>query len=205
MPRSDAMPTTTATGERLVYAPLARAFHWTVAPLVFITVPIGFIMVDREDVKIADDTARAAFEATTNLMFSWHKVIGITILALMIARLTYRLMHGAPGSEPTLESWQKGLSHAVHWTLYLLLIVVPIGGYLGIAYYPALDVFGIHLPGFGIQGDEKFAEKVFDAHKLGAKVLLGLVGLHLAAVVFHRFVRGDGVLARMWPGSGERD
>ena len=192
MPRTE-----TAKSERLVYSPTARAFHWAVAALVIITAPIGFIMADRGE--------RNIWDATTNNMYATHKAIGVVILLLMAARLTYRLMHGAPRFEPTLTSLQKGVSHAVHWTMYALLIMVPIGGYYGIAKYPALDVFGVKLPSFGITPDEKFAEQVFKLHGFAATVLLALVALHLAAAFHHTFVKGDGVLARMWPGAAGKD
>lgn len=201
MPRSDARNTPRPLDQPEVYSPIARAFHWSVAALVIITAPIGFIMVDREAAaeKMADGAEKAAFEATTNTMFSSHKLIGIVILTLMLARWAYRLTHGAPRSVPTIAAWQKGLSHAVHWSLYLLLVFVPIGGYLGIAYGGYLDVFGIHLPGFGIAKDEKLSELIFKLHGWGATVILGLVALHFAGAAYHTFGAGDGVLQRMWP------
>ena len=82
-------------------------------------------------------------DGLTNALYSSHKLLGIVILVLVVARLTYRLTHGAPPDEPTLEHWQNGASHATHWMLYLLLLVVPIGGYIGISLYPALDIFGL--------------------------------------------------------------
>ena len=190
MPRTETQ--TSAVAKPLVYSPVARAFHWTVALLVIITAPIGFVMADR--------AAHDIFDATTDTMYSTHKLIGLTILALMIARLAYRLTQGAPPSEPTLASWQKGLSHAVHWTLYLLLIAVPIGGYLGISYGDYLDIFGVKIPGL-VAKNEDMSKVIFKLHALGATVLLALVALHLAAVFHHAFNLCDGVLARMWPGA----
>jgi len=201
MPRSDE----NANALPLVYSAPARLLHWSVALLVLVTAPIGFVMVDRSDVKFADgDPTKAAFEAVTNTMYDWHKVIGITILALMVARLAYRLLHGAPRSEPTLAGWEKGLSHVVHWSIYALLFALPISGYLGISYGDYLNTFGVKLPGLVALHDgdnhEKISEQIFNLHKIGAIVVLTLVGLHIAAVLYHRFVRGDGVLSRMWPG-----
>ena len=193
MPRTETQ--TSAVAKPLVYSPVARTFHWTVALLVLITAPIGFIMADR--------AARDIFDATTDTMYSTHKLIGLTILTLMIARLTYRLTQGAPPSEPTLAPWQKGLSHAVHWTMYGLLLAVPIGGYLGISYGDYLDIFGVKIPGF-VAKNEDTAKAIFKMHALGATVLLSLVALHLAAVFHHFFILGDGVLARMWPGARKR-
>jgi len=201
MPRSDE---TTQMLPQVYRAP-ARALHWSIALLVLVTLPVGFIMVDRSDVKFADgDTTKAAFEATTNLMYDWHKVIGITILALMVARLAYRLIVGAPRSEPYLPSWEKGLSHAVHWSMYALLFAVPIAGYLGISYGDYLTTFGVKLPGLVAlhEGDnhDKISEQIFTLHKLGAIALVALVALHVAGALYHKLVRGDGVLNRMWPG-----
>lgn len=205
MPRADTASGTPAVTERLVYSGTARMLHWSVAALVLITAPIGFIMVDREDTKVADDV-KAAFEATTGMMFSWHKLIGIVILVLMLVRLAYRLTNGAPRSDPTLTSLEKGLSHATHWAMYLLLIAIPIGGYMGISYGGYLDLFGLHLPGLVANhegdGHDKIAEQIFKIHGWGATILLGLAGLHILAALYHRFVKGDAVLSRMMPGAG---
>jgi cytochrome b561 len=192
MPRSDALPHSSIKHKQLVYSPVARALHWTIAALVLITAPIGFIMTDRGE--------RNIWDATTNNMYSTHKLIGLFILALMVGRWVYRLSHGAPPSEPTLTPAQKGLSHAVHWSLYVLLIAVPIGGFLGISYFPALDIFGVKLPAL-VSPNEDLAKQIFKIHGFAATVLLGLVVLHIAAALYHGFVKSDGVLARMWPGS----
>lgn len=191
MPRSETTPTTASNQDpaNQVYSPTARAFHWSVALLVLITAPIGFQMAERGRANIWD--------ATTNTMYSTHKLIGLIILALMIARLAYRLMHGAPASYPTLTVPQKAISHAVHWSLYVLLIAVPIGGYLGISYYPALNIFGVAIPGL-VTPNEATAKQVFVIHGLAATALVGLIVMHLGGAAYHLLVKGDGVVGRMW-------
>jgi cytochrome b561 len=196
MPRTDASPNTSSRktyprSDALVYSPIARGLHWTVAALVLATAPIGLIMADRG--------ARDIWDATTNNLYSTHKLIGLTILALMIARLVYRVSHGAPAPEPTLTPLEKGLSTVVHWAIYVMLFAVPIGGYLGISYYPALDIFGVKVPGL-VTPNEDTAKAVFKLHGYGAFVLLGLVALHIAAALMHAIVKKDGVLGRMIPG-----
>ena len=91
-----------------------------------------------------------------------------------------------------------GISHGVHWLLYLLLIAIPIGGYIGISYGGYLDVFGIHLPAVTAK-DDKMAEMFFGYHGLAAQVLLALASLHIGAALFHKFVRKDRVVERMLP------
>ena len=191
MPRTDASPKTYPRSEALVYSPVARGLHWSVAVLVLVTAPIGLIMRDRG--------ARDIWDATTNNLYSMHKLIGLTILALMIARLFYRVSHGAPPPEPTLTPVEKGVSTVVHWAIYVMLFAVPIGGYLGISYYPALDIFGVKVPGL-VTPNEETAKAVFKLHGYGAIALLGVIALHIAAALMHGFVKKDGVLGRMIPG-----
>jgi cytochrome b561 len=196
MPRSETTPApansqnpATQDPAKQVYSSTARAFHWSIALLVLITAPIGFQMAERGRANIWD--------ATTNTMYSSHKLIGLIILALMIARLTYRLMHGAPASYPTLTTPQKAVSHAVHWSLYALLIAVPIGGYLGISYFPALDIFGVKIPGL-VTPNEATAKQVLAIHGIAATALIGLIALHLGGAAYHLIIKGDGVVGRMW-------
>jgi cytochrome b561 len=123
-------------------------------------------------------------------------------LLLILARLIYRLSHGAPPDEPTLEWWQKGAAHLNHWGLYLMLLVVPILGYVGISLYPALDIFGLFsLPGV-VAPNQDAAARVLYWHWLGALAIVLLVGVHVAAALFHYFIRKDGVLRRMWVRAG---
>lgn len=186
-----------------VYSGTARFFHWLVAGLILIQFPIGIYMTYRafEMPAGVDDKGQpkfGVFDAVTNTLYDSHKLIGVAILLIVVLRLFYRLTRGAPPSDTSLASWQKGLSHAVHWSLYLLLIVVPIGGYIATSYYGALSPFGVPLP--PVTGkDEKVAEEIFEMHEAGAFILIGLVAVHLLAAIYHRFIRKDRVVERMLP------
>jgi len=184
-------------GQATSYSTAARRFHWWTVLLVAVQAPLGLIMAYRGN-KLD------IWDGLTNTLYSSHKTLGILIFLLVLARLVYRLVHGAPPDEPTLEWWQKAASHATHWTLYLLLLVVPVIGYVGISRYPALDLFGIvTLPGI-VASDQEAAARAFYFHWLGAMLIVLLVGMHVAAALFHYFVRKDGVLARMWVRAGRR-
>lgn len=187
-----------SAGSTVAYSATARRFHWWTVAFVLIQIPLGLYMSYRGNVQ-------GIFDATTNFLYSWHKLFGMVILALVLARLIYRLVHGAPPDEPTIEPWQKGAAHATHWGLYLLLIAVPIGGWIGVSLYPALDIFGLFsLPGL-VAPDQAAASKVFYYHFLGALAIVALVGAHVGGALFHYFIRKDGVLARMLPAAGRRD
>lgn len=174
------------------YSAVARQFHWWTVAFVLVMIPTGLWMAARAEANLFDDF--------TNRLYDIHKLTGFLLLWLVLSRLIYRLAKGAPPSEPTLTAVQKGLSHAVHWLLYGLLIVVPVLGWLGVSLYPALGIGGLFsLPAL-TSPDQAASERVLSLHKTLALVTIGLIAVHLAAALFHRFVVKDGFFQRMWPG-----
>lgn len=174
-----------------IYSPAARRFHWWTVALILTQVPLGLYMAYRGNTL-------GIFDDLTNNLYSSHKLIGIIIFVVVAARLAYRLMHGAPADEPTLELWHKAASHFNHWGLYLLLLVTPIAGYIGISQYPALNIFGIPLPGIAAVNQDA-ASRTFLIHFWLALVLVAFVAIHVAAALYHYLIRRDNVLTRMLP------
>ena len=191
------MASSAAAGREATYSTGARHFHWWTVGLLAIQVPVGLYMVYRG--------SATNFDAMTNTLYSSHKLLGMVILVLVIARLIYRFSHGAPADEPTIEMWQKAASHATHWTLYLLLLLVPIVGWLGISLYGARDVFGLFsIPPLAAQ-NQAAAEGMLLLHKYLAYLTIAVIGAHVGGALFHYFIRKDGVLMRMLPWAGRRD
>jgi cytochrome b561 len=177
-----------------VYSPIARALHWIIVVLIAVQFTMGIIM--------ADEAPQPNFWASLSdalAFYSAHKLLGIVLLLLVIARLAYRLGRGVPPAEPTLATWQHEMSALVHGWLYFLLLLVPLLGWIGISLYPALTVFGwFSLPALTAP-DRPLSVPVFAAHEIAAFALLALVGLHVTAALYHHFIRRDGVLGRMLP------
>lgn len=181
----------TTSGPVEIYPAPARAFHWLVALLIAIQIPVGFYMAYRGgDLNIWD--------ATTNTMYSMHKVSGLVIFALVILRFAYRLSVRPPNPEPTISGWQHVASSINHLGMYALLLIMPVLGYLGISYFPALDVFGFKLPAL-VEPNKPMAEQVFFWHMVGAYLLVALIALHFAAALYHYAIRRDNVVGRMLP------
>jgi cytochrome b561 len=192
------MQSSTASGQTgdQVYSPTARRFHWWTVAFILAQIPIGLYMVWRGEAT--------GFDALTNQLYSSHKLIGFLILLLVVARLVYRFRNGAPPDEPTLEWWQKLASHFTHWGLYLLLLVIPILGWLGVSMYGARSIFGLFsLPAMASENQDR-AALVFMLHKYAAFLLIAAVAMHAAAAIFHYAIRRDGVLQRMLPGLRRR-
>ncbi len=175
------------------YSTAARRFHWWTVLLMAVQVPIGLFMVRYG--------AATDFAAPTGQLYDTHKLIGLTILLLALARLGYRLAHGAPADEPSLELWEKVVSHITHWAIYALIIIVPLLGWLAISYYGPFEPFGIKLPALAAQDDAK-ATKVFFLHMVAAYALIVLLGMHVGGALMHYVIKKDGVLARMWVRAG---
>ena len=192
MPRTQSNTVETTSGPIQIYSATARTFHWLIVLLLAVQIPIGVYMVYRgKDLNIWD--------ALTNQLYSSHKLIGVIIFFLVVLRLGYRLIAGPPPPEPTIEPWHKTCSVLNHLALYLLLLIVPILGYIGVAMFPALDIFGLFkLPAL-VAPDKQMSETVFEWHIYGAIALCALIVLHIVAALYHYFIRQDNVLGRMWP------
>lgn len=175
------------------YSATARALHWLSALLVLVMAATGLAMVYRgKDLNLWDQL--------TNTLYTTHKTLGLVVLVLIIVRLAYRLSRGAPPDEPTLQGLQRFVAHLTHWSIYALLIALPLLGWVGISMFPALGTFGgLEIP--ALTGpDPATSKQVLWLHGLLAYLLIGLVVMHVAAALYHHTVRRDNVLRRMLPG-----
>lgn len=186
-------PVTPGAGQGAVYSLTARALHWITVAAVFVMIPLGLAMTYRGNTL-------DIWDGVTDALYSTHKSIGFLVLWLSAGRLIYRLVHGAPPDEPTLEWWQKAASHLLHWMLYGLLLIVPLLGWIGISLFPALTIFNLFdLPALTAPNEEA-AKRVLFVHGWLALLLAFLACGHIGAALFHTFIRKDGVLRRMLPG-----
>lgn len=176
-----------------LYSRTARSLHWLTVALVAVQLPVGAYMAYRGNVL-------NVWDRLTGALYNGHKLLGVTILAVVVARLGYRAVRGAPADEPSLEPWHRVASHLNHWGLYALLVCVPVAGYLGVALFPALEIFGLFsLPAL-VAPDKAASRTAFLAHGLLAAALALLIAVHVTAALYHYLVRKDNVFGRMLPG-----
>jgi cytochrome b561 len=171
------------------YTRIAITLHWVIVALLIAQFIFAWTMP-----HIGRNTP-----VTT--LISLHFTFGIIILFVAVIRLAWRVTHPEPEPEDGVPPWQVATARVIHWLLYLLLFVVPILGWINASWRDMpIVMFGRELPklvgpraaGWGWTGD---------IHALLATyALLGLVGLHVAAALYHYLVRRDGVLQRMLPG-----
>ena len=171
------------------YSGPAKLLHWAILGLLAVQFVIAWAMPD-----IGRNTK-------PDTLINLHLSFGVLILGLAVVRFGWCLTHREPPPEHVLPPWQVLSARVMHWLLYLLLFVVPVLGWINASWrgFPVM-LFGLaeipklvatRMPGFRWTGD---------VHNVLANyVMLTLVGLHVAAALYHHFVRRDRVLQRMLP------
>ncbi len=169
------------------YTKTAIGLHWSIALLIFSAFPLGLYM---HDLKLSP---------TKLHLYSYHKWIGITVLMLAVLRVLWRATHKPPALH--LARWQEFASSVVHAALYLLILVVPMTGWLMSSAKGVQTVWlGIvPLPDL-VSKDKALGHLLGNVHMILNYTLLVLVVLHIAAALKHHFLDRDDVLLRMLPG-----
>jgi cytochrome b561 len=169
------------------YHGFAIALHWIVAALLVAQFAWGWWMQE-----IPKQPVGPRVDA-----FNLHKSIGLTILALMVVRLGWRLSHPPPPL-PALPRWETRLARTVHAVLYVALFVQPLAGYLGSVFsgYP-VKIFGVVLPAWGWK-DDAIKDLMSQVHLANSFVLAAAVALHLGGALKH-LADGSGIVRRMLP------
>lgn len=167
------------------YSVLAIVLHWLMALLIFAGFPLGLYMID---LPLSPDKLK---------LYSYHKWIGVTVLMLVAVRLGWRLTHTPPLPD-SVAAWQRRASAIVHGLLYLLMIAIPLSGWLMSSAKGFQTVwFGVlPLPDL-IGKDKALGDLLAEIHKILNFTLLGLVVLHVGAALQHHFIERQPFLQRM--------
>jgi len=173
------------------YGTVARILHWTVALLVLLQIPAGIAMTSEPLAAWADP------------LYIFHKGSGSLLLVLVLARAAWRLTHRAPPFPDYMPALEQRIAHATHVTIYVVLVVMVVSGYVRTVGdgFPIelLDALGVpplipYMP--------RLARAMLVVHQFAAVALVGLVAVHVSAVLRHQLIEGNPVLARMWPPRG---
>jgi cytochrome b561 len=165
----------------------SRALHWVTVLLLLVQVPLGAFM---------DDLPKGAQKVR---VFALHKSIGLTILALVLLRVLWRLLDQRPAKVP-MPQWQSRASTTLQFMLYVLLFAVPLSGWAmnSAAGFP-LQWFGLfNLPAL-TAADKGLHELLEALHGWFAWTLVVLATGHGAAALKHHFIDKDHTLRAMLP------
>lgn len=168
---------------------VARFLHWSIALLIIGMAVVGLTM---------DELANTPFKVK---VYALHKSTGITVLALVLLRLAWRLVDRRPALPPGMPAWQRGLSSLTHGLLYLMMLAMPLSGWLynSASNFPLQWYWLFRLP--PLSGpDPELKRLAHEVHEIGFYLLALLFALHVAAALKHHFIDRDATLARMTPG-----
>lgn len=173
---------------------LVRTFHWLIAALIVAQGIIGLTMV------------QMGLTPAKVRVFALHKSIGITILALVLLRIAWRLSERRPADPPAMPTWQRRAAHAMHLSLYVLILAIPLSGWwFNSASNAPLVWFGLFdIPGLTHGYAPFWKPRALLLHQTLFWVLVGLLVLHVGAALWHHFRERDDVLRRMIVGSREQ-
>lgn len=159
------------------YALSSRLIHWFMALIIIFLLGLGIYMTDF-----------LSKESENRMMiYNLHKSFGALMLFFIFIRIINRLIKKAPALPNTMPKYEIALAHLAHFGLYILMILVPLSGYLmsNLFGYP-VKLFFIELPKIAATNFE--LGKLFsEIHEVSAFTLLGLIVLHVLGVIKHRF------------------
>lgn len=160
------------------------------ALMVLTLIPIGIVMAERAEANIWGEL--------TDTLYAWHKAIGFTVLLLMVVRIVIKIRMTAPAYPDSLPQKLQIAAKALHHSIYVLLVLVPLLGWAGVTAFPALITLGGYdlpaMPFIPQNGD--LAAQLFGIHGTLAIVLAFLLIGHIAAAFRHMFKK-DGIFKRM--------
>lgn len=187
--RTQNQPAITVTA---AYDPVARAAHWLTFILVAAEFTVGWFMPEIE------------WGTEPRGLIGIHLMLGSSLLIVILFRLAWRLTHAAPPPLSSLPPWQRWSATVTHFALYGLLLIMSLTGWASAAarQWP-VRAFGLfRLPAI-VAADAKIGYQLGDIHAdILTWVLLGVIGLHIIAALYHRFIKHDAVLKRMFPSLG---
>ena len=167
----------------------SQLLHWTIAVLILSIGAVGLVM------------GELPRSPKWFWVYTLHKSLGLTVLALVLVRIAWRLYAGAPPPVEGTPRWQARLASFTHGAIYVLILAMPLSGWLydsasglrpfrwfGLAEVPKLS-----------PPHEALADAMHETHELLFWVLIALVIGHAGAALYHHFVRRDATLARMLP------
>lgn len=159
------------------YHIFSRILHWLMAAIIIFLLGLGIYMAD----FLPKDAANRMD------IYALHKSFGVLVLALIAIRLVNRFVNKAPALPEAMNKFEKLAAHLTHSALYLLMIIVPLSGYLmSNAFGYPVGFFGIELP-FLMEKNQELGAIFHEIHEISPYILIGVLALHVAGAIKHRF------------------
>jgi cytochrome b561 len=174
---------------RPAYSVGARLLHWITAVLILLMIPLGFVIANDWGGPLQD------------WLYDLHRSIGAVLIPIVLLRLLAWWARPPAELPHDIPPLQRHAARVTHVCLYVLLLVQPLVGWMATSAFRApISVFGLfELPPICAE-NRAVSEQLFFAHAVLGATLCALVAAHIAAALYHHFVRRDRVLMRMIAG-----
>ncbi len=171
------------------YGSLSIGMHW----LMVLLIVAVYACIELREFFPKDSDPR-------NALKMWHFMLGLSVFALVWIRLLMRVMQITPSIEPEPGAKQELAAKLIHLALYLLMIGMPLSGWIMLsAAGKPIPFFGLSLPPL-IAENRDLAKSIKEVHEAIGSTGYFLIGVHAAASLFHHYILRDNTLTRMLPG-----
>jgi cytochrome b561 len=170
------------------YNSTAQCFHWiTVLLVVFAYI----ISVGGPGTKV--------YSPASDFRRELHELLGLSVFVLTLIRMGWRAIFPPPDG-PEMPIWMKLGARLSHWTIYILLVLVPLTAILGAGFegHP-LTVLAVGNIQTWLPRSPQLGLVLANIHGWLGDALIWLAGFHAAAALYHHYWRRDTVLRSMLP------
>lgn len=171
------------------YSSVSIGLHW----LMFILIVAVYACIELRELYPKGSEMR-------DMLKTWHFMLGLSVLLLVVVRLAARLVAGAkPAIIPPIAPWQAFLANLVHYALYALMLGLPIAGWLILSSAgKPIMFYGFELPAL-IAENKALSKQIKEIHETIGTLGYYLIGLHALAALVHHYILADNTLRRMLP------
>lgn len=162
--------------------------HWLMAALLAALFALGLYMTD------------IPLSPLKLKLYAWHRWAGVLAFLLVAFRIAWRAVHRPPALPESMSRLMRRAAHAGHAALYLLMIAVPVSGWLmSSAKGVPTVLFGVlPIPDL-LSRNEELGEALEEVHEWLNYLLAALVVGHATIAIKHHVVDKDDILTRMLP------
>lgn len=174
-------------GKATFYSKGAKVFHWLIAAIVIGMLAGSFFLGNVPE----------RYQPSAYMI---HKSLGLTVLFLIVAGFFWIKYTGKPVLPHNIPTWQKLLARTVQYSLYVLLVCMPLSGWImSVAGGRIPTYFGLFSMPLPIKASKALSQLMNQSHKTIAWILITLVVLHISGALKHHFINKNNVLREMLP------
>ena len=180
------------------YTHTAIGLHWIIAALIVANAALGL-------------SAELWPDEWVRPVVNLHKSIGVTVLGLVLLRVLWRVGHTPPPLPTDYPRWERLSAHAVHAALYLIMIALPLSGWMHDSAWKDWESHPMRLydavpwPRIGVIANlpadvkERLHDQFGALHRWLGYGLYAALAAHVIGALKHQFLDREPELQRMWP------